>query len=416
MSPIEYYESIVGLLYIYPLFFVIFYILSRVGKKYYGRYINGLVSINISTAILFTISIDIYFRIGTVTLYNFLFIIFVEIIVYYIINFFYIKLILIARNIDDKKFIISYKKNAYFIYAITLLEIIVQLLNVSWDGSSRIEYQTQMWYSPFRILFTFITPVVYFSTYVFLKNKIYTIPIINVSILIIISIGSGSKSGFIITIFAVYFFYRDIFGSINISKLKIIAAIAPVIVIAIYNLAALGVDAKKMGQRISDYAEATTMLISEADPTEICVNLSVISKIHRGFGRLFGDEDSLTTNKLFGFALSDKYYGLTPDGSSSLTGPNARIGAYALCNFDSYLVIILLLFYLFATKFVFFIISISKIFKPVYQIAVIIFAFHFLQNLELDYNTAMSDLTGFIIIYFLINFYKLLRINRNLNI
>jgi hypothetical protein len=63
-------------------------------------------------------------------------------------------------------------------------------------------------------------------------------------------------------------------------------------------------------------------------PTAACESVSTFASMHRGLARLAGDSSANDIDTLFGFALM-----IEATGFNTFTGPNARLSAYALCNF-----------------------------------------------------------------------------------
>ena len=217
--------------------------------------------------------------------------------------------------------------------------------------------------------------------------------IIALTLIIAKSIISGSKSGFIIILFTSFLVYRDLFGLTD-KELRINKIIFSIILmVAFLNLQNMGIDLNKLQIRVLSFAEDSIMVYPSSTPTEACQDFSIINAVHRGVGRLIGDEDSMQFNALYGISLSNIFY-----GSNSATGPNSRIGSYTLCSFPGALIIIPIFFvalYLFLLWLVF-----KKMIFSGGLLMILGFPFFAssISLLILDYNSAMSVLSTLILL------------------
>jgi hypothetical protein len=90
----------------------------------------------------------------------------------------------------------------------------------------------------------------------------------------------------------------------------------------------LDVSAADVYDRFFLFGEPIFLTYFSDRPTAACENVSTFASMHRGWARLAGDPSATNIDTLFGFALMIEAVGV-----NTFTGPNARLSAYALCNF-----------------------------------------------------------------------------------
>lgn len=393
MIPLDYYLDLLGRPGDLWSAALVFFLLCLYTKAWVGRLFNGLVLVNLSSAIVIWIAIDLYSS-RTAPPATVAYLLTIEVLVYALVVSLYKYVVRYLTHLPPAVLAASLYANRWIVYAAYGLQIALQLIFIEWDGSSRIAYQTASWYSPFRLLFQFLAPVAVMAVFVLAANRrSKTVPAIFLLLIVATSVTAASKSGFVFTLVIGYLLYRDVYGPLRWAKWKKLTVIAVVAVLSIGNLIMLGVDALKVGERITHYAEATIMLLPADDPTAACKDNSTIAKLHRGFGRLFGDRSSMDVDRLFGFALHLEVY-----GTNTLTGPNARIGAYALCSFGISDLWLLALAYAACVWFCFLALYLARAAGILVKVAIALLVIHLAQHLSMDYNTAMSDLTAFGII------------------
>jgi hypothetical protein len=388
------YRLIIIFSFVYPLLLIC-------NKILYQNFFNGLVVLVFASSIVFSVFIDLWFN-NVINSYKLLYFIFSDFSIYIIVLLLY-KFIL---NKIDKKVNLAILKNIndkYFYIAVIwlLFGIIINLQNVSWDGGSRIAFQTARWYSFYRMISILINPTVGLLLIYNLYNNNKVKLSIMLLLTIFISASGGSKSGFVFSLIMSYLLYKDlIFVSFKLKSKIVIPLVLFVTFAAILNFYLIGVDSDKVFERLVHYAESTIMVFPSDNPCAACEKQSTIALLHRGFGRLFNDPSSLNDNNLFGFALSSEFY-----GGESMTGPNARIGSYSICAFPGFKIVVLYIIFIVLVSLNFLLIKITKQKKSFIYISSLLIVIDTLQHFILDYNVAMSNLTLVLIIYlFIISF------------
>ncbi len=220
---------------------------------------------------------------------------------------------------------------AYLLTAFMGLLTAFNFVEAPSDGSSRIEYMTQGWFSLLKPLIQIATPLSYLGVFMLLLNprrKMLGYLLLVISILA--NVATGSKASFLLSLGFAYLAVRDLTAGQKIAMTKtertvIVAFTGLAAVIALSHLA---VDASDLLDRFFLYGEANILTYFSPDPTAACSNVSLFAAMHRGWARLLGDSSALDIDTLFGFALM-----IQETGVNTLTGPNARLSAYFLCNF-----------------------------------------------------------------------------------
>jgi hypothetical protein len=395
MSPTEYIFLVLENERLLWIFCIVFLILLLNSWFFYHKIINGLIVLVFTTAMVISVFIDLIIM-NLIDWYRFIYFISSEILIYFSVLFLYKRLL---QSINKEKiFTLLQKLNKDF-FIISVLWIIFGILinfqNVSWDGTSRIAFQTARWFSFYRMLSVLINPIVGLLLIhnLFIKNKVKLSLLLILTILL--SVTAGSKSGFVFSIVMSFLFYRDLVEIKNKLKARIyIPGIILIIFASTLNFIYLGIDREKVFERIVHYAESTIMIFPSQNPCSVCENQSTIALVHRGFGRLFNDPSSVNDMNLFGFALSSEVY-----GGETMTGPNARIGSYSICAFPGLKIFLLYIIFLFVVYFSFFLIRITEKNSSFLFLSVILVVIDTLQHFLIDYNVAMSNFTLIIFIY-----------------
>ncbi|MES2372513.1 MAG: hypothetical protein V4557_08035 [Bacteroidota bacterium] len=396
MNPVEYIIQILDNPQLFILFPFVLFFLLLINKIIFKRAINGLLMLVFTSAIVFSIIFDFYLN-KQIDGYKLIFFGISEGLIYFFVIFLYKRII---TSLDKKKIfkILEILNDRLFslIIFILLIQIVVNLINVDWGGSSRIAFQQNRWYSIVRMFAQLTNPVVAMLIFFNARGKEIKKTFWLLFLVICLFITSGSKSGFVFYLIEYYLIYRDIvFDDRKISKNKSASIISIVVIAAFFNFYLLGVDYAKIFERLVHYAEATIMVYPASDPCVACKGQSLISLIHRGVGRIINDPSSVDINTLFGFSLSAEFY-----GENTFTGPNARIGSYALCAFPGGRIVILYCVLMIFLGFNFLLLKISKLEANFIYISAILLVFHAIQHFIFDYNAAMADLSLIILVLF----------------
>jgi hypothetical protein len=223
---------------------------------------------------------------------------------------------------------------AFCVIAVSIIVAFFNWLQAPTDGSSRIFYMTAAWFSMIKPLMGFVNSLSFLGVFILLLNRRRRwLGYLLMLVVILGSIMTGSKASFALNLFCSYLVLRDLYGDCRmqfkqIDKILILSFIS---LSSIAALARLQVNFADLSGRFLLFGEANMLTYFSDYPTSSCDNVSIFSKIHRGWARLFGDASAIDIDTLFGFALMIKYFGVNP-----FTGPNARISAYALCNFQGF--------------------------------------------------------------------------------
>lgn len=199
------------------------------------------------------------------------------------------------------------------------------------DGSSRISYMTESWFSLLKPFIQVATPLSYLGVFLLLLNRRRKpLGYVLLTISILANMATGSKASFLLALAFAYLAVRDLTAGRRIAMTKlertVIAGIT--VLAALFALSRLAVSPQDLIDRFLLYGEATILTYFAQDPTAACSNLSLFASMHRGWARLAGDPTALDIDTLFGFALM-----IQEAGVNTFTGPNARLSAYFLCNF-----------------------------------------------------------------------------------
>jgi hypothetical protein len=380
-------------------FFTVGVSFCLVNKLIFGTYLCGLATLQFPTIIVTTVVIDLYTR-DLVDFQRLLHFIVVEGLLYILVLVFY-RNILKIPNIA-LYFIKFYEKYSYIVIVPAVIFCLINLYNVGGQGS-RIYFQTSYWYSFIRPIFTLFMPLLMLGIFVNIFRKRYLVGLSFTALALIISISAGSKGAFIIAMVGWYLIYRDIFGNSLLKvNAKSISFCLMCIAGAYLNLSAVNVDLVGVLTRIISYGDATFLIYQADNPTLACADQSVMSLSHRGVARLIGDPAAIDPSTLFGFSVSQIFY-----GGHNFTGPNARIGAYTLCAFPG-----IGASYMFFLFFVYLTILKSMVYLkvrgiPRYKLSSLFlpFVISSLTASLMDYNRVMSDVTFVLMMYVLVIFY-----------
>jgi hypothetical protein len=262
------------------------------------------------------------------------------------------------------------------------------------DGSSRIEYMTKAWFSLLKPLINLALPLAYIGVFILLLNpKRRHLGYLLLAITIISNMMAGSKASFAISLLSACLLLRDLaisFPRLRMrgqDKLKLSLFVAVMVVVA---LTRINTSAADLSDRFFLFGEATMMTYFADQPTAACQNVSTFASMHRGLARLAGDSSANNIDTLFGFALM-----IEATGANSFTGPNARLSAYALCNFAGERILlfaIVVAVYLCLMLIVFF----SSLNRPRLLAIVYPFILISVSSASQDFNLIMQDITIFI--------------------
>jgi hypothetical protein len=389
MSPIDYFLEVLENLFLLKIFLFVYLSALVFNKILFKKYFNGLILLTFNSSIVFSVILDFYIS-NKINSAKMLFFICSDFLVY---TFVLILYFLFMRFNNKYKiymtlFLINKKYFSLFVFWL-VISLFINLYNVSWDGSSRIEFQTAQWYSVVRIVTQIMTPIAGLIMIFNLFEKDYWKFSILFLLVITMSIATGSKSSFVLFFVESFLIYRDISLIKFLVRRKTYVAIGLILFLfSIFNFILLGVDLNSLFERIVHYAESTIMIFPATNPCKVCQDQSLFSLIHRGFARLFGDKSAVNIDSLFGFALSAEY-----TGANTFTGPNARIGSYTLCAFPGFKIFIMYFVFFLFVSFNLLLLKITSIKYKFLFITSILLFFHGIQQFILDYNTAMSDFT-----------------------
>ena len=199
------------------------------------------------------------------------------------------------------------------------------------DGSSRIEYMTEAWFSLLKPAIQIATPLSYLGVFVLLLDPARKwLGYLLLVLAILSNIATGSKASFLLALFFAYLAIRDLTAGqkISLSRLERVVIVGVAALAGVVALSHLAVDASDVLDRFFLYGEANILTYFSPDPTAACSNVSLFASMHRGLARFLGDPSARDLDTLFGFALM-----IQEVGANTLTGPNARLSAYFACNF-----------------------------------------------------------------------------------
>lgn len=209
---------------------------------------------------------------------------------------------------------------AVFIYAVT-----------PQDGTSRILYQTNYWYSLIKPVIAIFTPVSYFAVFVLLLVHKRRLPAYGLLVVNILgNVASGSKGAFVMQAIFTFLVVRDLglTSQFRLNRLELALAGAGLLGGLMLTLQRLRLTSEDLWDRVMLFGEPTLLVYFAPDPTAACRTLSLLAKMHRGWARILGDPGALDIDTLFGYAWTIQYVGV-----NTFTGTNARFSSYLICNF-----------------------------------------------------------------------------------
>jgi hypothetical protein len=263
------------------------------------------------------------------------------------------------------------------------------------DGSSRIAYMTEAWFSLIKPFIQLVTPLSYLGVFImFLNPRRRHLGYVLMVVTVIANIATGSKASFAINLFIAFLTLRDLAGpirfGIRLQELLTLSLFAGLAVI--FALTRLDVSGSDILDRFFLSGEATILTYFSDTPTAACANVSTFASMHRGWARLLGDASAQNIDTLFGFALNIEEFGV-----NTFTGPNARLSAYVLCNFEGARVIFGALVVM--TYLLLMLVLFRRLLKhPTYLTFVYPFLLTSLGVAAQDFNLIMQDITIFVIL------------------
>jgi hypothetical protein len=124
--------------------------------------------------------------------------------------------------------------------------------------------------------------------------------------------------------------------------------------------------------------------------------VSTFASMHRGWARLAGDSSATNIDTLFGFALMIEAVGV-----NTFTGPNARVSAYALCNFaDERILLCAVVIFVYLGLLLR--VASRCLNRPRLLAVVYPFALVSLSGASQDFNLIMQDITLFFVLLLLL--------------
>lgn len=294
-------------------------------------------------------------------------------------------------------------KGALLVVAFVIGMAVFNFLLAPTDGSSRIAYMTETWFSLIKPFFQLVTPISYLGVFIMLQNPSRRrLGYILLATIVIANIATGSKASFAIGLLTALLVLRDISGSsrFTIRRQELIILALFVWAAIVFALARLEVSTDDIFDRFFLFGEATILTYFSDTPTAACANVSTFASMHRGWARLLGDVSAQDIDTLFGYALTIEKLGV-----NTFTGPNGRLSAYILCNFADERVVfgafvVLLYFCLMLLLF-------KRLLKrPTYLALIYPFLLTSLGGASQDFNLIMQDITIFVILLLLpLSFY-----------
>lgn len=286
-------------------------------------------------------------------------------------------------------------KGALFITTFLVALAVFNYLLAPTDGSSRIAYMTEAWFSLIKPFIQLVTPLAYLGVFLMLRSSHQLLPgSILLAAVVIANIATGSKASFAIGLLTAFLALRDLAGPTRLGirrgvLIKLSLFVGAAVILALARLDVSGTD---ILDRFFLYGEATILTYFSDTPTAACANVSTFASMHRGWARLLGDASAQDIDTLFGYALNIERLGV-----NTFTGPNGRLSAYILCNFGDvrivfgsfvvllYLCLMLLLFKRLLTR-------------PAYLALIYPFLLTSLGGAAQDFNLIMQDITIFVIL------------------
>lgn len=302
-------------------------------------------------------------------------------------------------------------KGALYLTGFVVAMAIFNYLLAPTDGSSRIGYMTEAWFSLLKPFIQVISPLSYLGVFLLLLNPSRrALGYFLLATVVIGNVVTGSKASFAFSLFIAFLALRDLGGTtrFGIRRREKVALSIFVGAAVIFALTRLEVSVADISDRFFLFGEATILTYFSDDPTAACANVSTFASMHRGWARLLGDASAQDIDTLFGFALMIQEVGI-----NTFTGPNGRLSAYVLCNFAGERVV-LGAFVVFAYLWI-----MRRLFKrllsrPTYLALVYPLLLTSLSGASQDFNLIMQDITIFVILLILTLTYYTISTRRQL--
>lgn len=250
----------------------------------------------------------------------------------------------IKKSLDNFLF----GKGSLIIIVSVLFFTIFNFIMFPTDGSSRIGFQINYWFSIIKPFMYIITPLATISVFILISNPVYKKRGFILFLLVVLAnIFTGSKASFVMSFFSSFLILRDLGGNTGfilsrLHKILIVILLGMFVVISLFRL---NIDLNHIVQRLFLSADATILVYFSDNPMAAGEGVSTLTKMHRGLARFLGDESANNIDTLFGFALN-----IIHTGSNTFTGPNARVSAYFRAYFDSleifYGIIVVIMYFL----------------------------------------------------------------------
>jgi hypothetical protein len=295
------------------------------------------------------------------------------------------------------------RKGTLFIIAIVAMMAVFNYLLAPTDGSSRIAYMTEAWFSLVKPFIYIITPLSYFAVFILIPNRNRRcFGYILLLATVIANIATGSKASFSLGLITAYLAVRDLAGParFKIRQQDFVKLALFVGATIIFALARLEVSIADIRDRFFLWGEATILTYFSDTPTAACAHVSTFASMHRGLARFLGDTSAQDINTLFGYALTIEELGV-----NTFTGPNARLSAYMLCNFSderiAFGAFVILVYFLF----MFFLFR-RIINRPAYIALIYPFFLTSLASASQDFALIMQAITVFSILLILTSLFS----------
>lgn len=272
----------------------------------------------------------------------------VEFLFFLLIVLFYKTILSYRVNIKKSLNNFLFGKGSLIIIVSMLFFTIFNFIMTPTDGSSRIAFQVNYWFSIIKPFIYIITPLATISVFILISNPVYKKRgFILFFLVVLANIFTGSKASFVMSFFSSFLILRDLVGNTDfilsrLHKILIVILLGMFVVISLFRL---NTDVNHIVQRLFLSADATILVYFSDNPMAAGQGVSTLTKMHRGLARFLGDESANNIDTLFGYALN-----IIHTGSNTFTGPNARVSAYFRAYFDSlenfYGIIVVIMYFL----------------------------------------------------------------------
>jgi hypothetical protein len=368
-------------------------------KLAFGHFLSGLFMTQLASVFAAAVVGDLYQR-EAITGFGVAHFFLVEGVAFLVIAVLYKRLLRIGPDLVDAV-IAFHARYGRALQAALLILAAVNVVSVPGDGQSRILPQTTYWFSFLRPLQAFAIPAATLAAVTLLSRERYRSGLFLFFLVAAVSISSGSRASFVIGAVFWALVLRDLDPSTRMPRLRILVPVGILLaLLAALNLRAAGMGAPELIDRFVAYGDAVIMVYTAPEPTAACAGVSPLAKLHRGLARLAGDASARDLDTLFGFALSIIHF-----GDNTFTGPNARLGPYALCAFPSWSIFaIAAMLALYVAVIVWIAGPLRmRMASPAFTALVLPFAIGSLNSFTVDYYQGVSDLTSMAILLLLLS-------------